>query len=158
MIFMKKQRKKFEKPLKPWERARIEQEKLLLQKYGLRRKIEIWKAESILRKFRRLSRELAAKKDKKQEQVILEKLQKLGLIQQNAKLDDVLALTIENILDRRLQTLVQKKGLANTLKQARQMIVHGRVAVDNKRAKWPSMLVTIEQEGKINLYNKNIQG
>lgn len=152
---MKKQKKKYEKPLRPWDKTRIEEERKILQNYGLRRKREIWRAESILRNYRRLARNLAAKRDKEKEKILLDKLFRMGLIKKDANLDDILALTIENILERRLQTLVFKKGLANTSRQARQFIVHGHVAVDGRRSKWPSMIVLISEEKKISFYGKS---
>jgi len=152
---MKKQKKKFEKPLRPWDKTRIEEERKIIQNYGLRRKREIWKAESILRNYRRIARNLAAKIDKEKEKILLDKLFRIGLISRDANLDDVLALTIEKLLERRLQTLVFKKGLVSTLKQARQFIVHGHVTVDGRIVKWPSMIISILEENKINLYEKN---
>ena len=152
---MKKQKKKFEKPLRPWDKTRIEEERKITQNYGLRRKREIWKTESILRNYRRIARNLAAKRDKEKEKILLDKLFKIGLITKDADLDDVLALTIEKLLDRRLQTLVFKKGLASTPKQARQFIVHGYIAVDGRRIKWPSMIISTSEENKISLYGKS---
>lgn len=152
---MKKQRKKYERPLKPWSITRLEAEHKLINDYGLRRKREIWRAEAILRGFRRLARKLVAKKDKKEEQILLNKLETFGLIGKGSTLDDVLALTVEKILDRRLQTIVIKKGLANTMQQARQFIVHGHIAIDSRRVRWPSTLIPIAQEGKIDFYNKS---
>jgi small subunit ribosomal protein S4 len=156
---MRKQSKKFEKPLKPWDKTRIEDEAKLLQNYGLRRKREIWKIQSLLRNYRRIARSLAAKADKEKEKILLDKLFKIGLISKDADLDDVLALTIEKILDRRLQTLVFKKGMCTTMKQARQYIVHGHVAVDGRKVRWPSMIVPLSDESKIRLYeNSKIKG
>lgn len=152
---MKKQKKKLEKPLRPWDKTRIEEERKIIQNYGLRRKREIWRAESILRNYRRIARNLAAKRDKEKEKVLLDKLFKMGLISKDADLDDVLALTIEKLLDRRLQTLVFKKGLASTPKEARQFIVHGHIALDGRRVKWPSIIVSISEENKISLYEKS---
>ena len=152
---MKRQKRKFERPLKLWNKARIEEEKKLLRDYGLRRKHEIWRAESILRNYRRIARSLAARKDKGKEKTLLDKLFKMGLIKKDASLDDALALTIEKILDRRLQTLVFRKGLAHTLKQARQYIVHGHIAIDNRKAVWPSIIVEVNEEGKIGFYEKS---
>lgn len=152
---MKRQKKKYEKPLRVWDKSRIESEKKLIQNYGLRRKREIWRAESILRNYRRIARGLAAKMDKEREKILLDKLFKIGLIKKEASLDDILALTVENILERRLQTLVCKKGLANTPKQARQFIVHGHIAVNGRRVKWPSMLIPIGEENKISFYEKS---
>ncbi|MEM5872477.1 MAG: 30S ribosomal protein S4 [Candidatus Aenigmatarchaeota archaeon] len=153
---MKRQKKKYEKPLRIWDRERIEAEKKLLKEYGLRRKKEIWRMESILRKYRRIARNLAAKRDKEKEKILLDKLNKLGLLKPDASLDDVLALTVENLLERRLQTLVYRKGLANTIKQARQLIVHGHIALDGRRVRWPSMLIPLADENKIGFYKKEI--
>jgi len=152
---MKRQKKKFERPKKPWDKTRIEEEKKLIQNYGLRRKKEIWRVESILRNYRELARDLAARRDKEKEKILLDKLFKMGLINKDANLDDVLALTVENILDRRLQTLVFKKGLAQTIKLSRQHIVHGHISFDNRRIRWPSMLVPLGGEEKISFYEKS---
>ncbi len=135
-----------------WDRARIEAEKKIEQSYGLRRKKELWRAESILRNYRGIARELAASKDKEKEKILIAKLAKMGLLSLTASLDDVLALTVENLLERRLQTLAYRKGLAKTAKEARQMIVHGHVAVNEKRVVWPGMLVTLDDEGRIKYY------
>jgi len=152
---MKRQKKKFERPKRPWDKVRIEEEKKLIQNYGLRRKKEIWRTESILRNYRRLARGLAAKRDKEKEKILLDKLFRMGLINKDADLDDILALAVENILDRRLQTLVFKKGLAQTVKLSRQYIVHGHIAFDGRRVRWPSMLVPLGGEEKISFYEKS---
>ena len=146
---MRRQRKKYEKPKRPWDKTRIEREKELLKKFGLRRKREIWRAESLLRKYRRLARELAAKKDKEKEKILIEKLARFGILEKNASLDDVLGLNVEDILNRRLQTIVFKKGLANTIKHARQLIVHGHITINNRKIVYPSYLVPKEEEDKI---------
>ena len=151
---MKRQKKKYEKPLRPWDRTRIEAEKKLKQNYGLRRKKELWRAQSILRNYRRQARNLAAKKDKEKEKILIDKLVKIGLLNTGADLDDVLALNVENLLERRLQTLTFKKGIAKTSKQARQLIVHGHVTIDGKRVRWPGAIVPISEEGKISFYGK----
>jgi small subunit ribosomal protein S4 len=152
---MKRQKKKFDKPLRPWDRTRIESEKKLKKDYGLRRKKEIWRAESILRNYRRLARGLAAKRDKDKEKILLDKLVKMGLINPNASLDNVLALNVETILERRLQTLVFRRGLAHSISQARQFIIHGHIALDKKRVKWPSLIVPLSEDGKISFYEKS---
>jgi small subunit ribosomal protein S4 len=152
---MRKQSKKFEKPLKPWDKTRIEEEAKLLQDYGLRRKSEIWKTESVLRNYRRIARDLAARADKEKEKILLDKLFRIGLIGKDADLDDVLALTLEKLLDRRLQTLVFKRGMCPTIKAARQYIVHGHIAVDGRRVKWPSTIIKLADENKISFYEKS---
>ena len=152
---MKRQRKKYEKPLRPWDKTEIEVEKKLKKDYGLRRKREIRVAESILRNYRRIARSLAAKKDKDKEKILLDKLIKMGLINPDASLDNVLALNVEKILDRRLQTLVYKKGLCHSLGQSRQFIVHGHIALDGRRVRWPSLIVPLSEESKISFYEKS---
>ncbi len=152
---MRRQKRKFERPQRPWDKVRIEEERKLIQNYGLRRKKEIWRYESILRNYRRLARELAARRDKEREKILLDKLFRMGLINKDANLDDVLALTVENILDRRLQTLVFKKGLAQTIKQSRQYIIHGHIVFDGRKVIWPSMLIPLGGENKISFHGKS---
>lgn len=152
---MKRQKKKFEKPLRPWDRVRIESDKKIIKDYGLRRKKEIWRAENIIRNYRRLARNLAARRDKEKEKILLDKIFRMGLISKDASLDDVLALTVEKILERRLQTFVFKKGLASTLRQARQFIVHGHITLDGRRIKWPSVLIQTDEENKIGVHGKS---
>jgi small subunit ribosomal protein S4 len=150
----KKQRKKYRRPSHPWEKDRIEAENKLLQKYGLRRKKEVWKTETLLRSFRRNARRLLAASGPQAEletKQMLERLKRLGLISSGATLDDVLGLTVENILEHRLQTIVSKKGLAKTLLQARQLVLHGHVMISGKRVTVPSYLVSVKEEGEIGL-------
>lgn len=153
---MKKQRKKYERPLRLWDKQRIEKEKEILKTFGLRRKKEVWVAEALLRKFRRMTKQLAAKKDKKMEKELIEKMIKLGLLGENASLDDVLGLKVENVLERRLQTILFRKGLTRTAKQARQFIVHGQVRIGDRKISYPSYLVPRDEENKIQL-NVDVQ-
>ncbi len=152
---MRRLKPKYEKPKKRWDKARIEEEKKLMEKYGLRRKRELWKAQSILRNFRRRARELLANPDEKAKNELIAKLYRLGLVEKDATLEDVLKLTVENVLERRLQTVVFKKGLANTIKQARQFIVHGHISVNDRRMPFPGALVRREWEDKIGYYFKS---
>ncbi|HDD71593.1 MAG: 30S ribosomal protein S4 [Candidatus Aenigmatarchaeota archaeon] len=146
---MRRLRRKYEKPKRPWDKERIEEEKKLMKEYGLRRKREIWRAEAILRKYRRMARDLIAKKDKEKEKILIQKLNRMGILPANATLDDVLSLTVRDILERRLQTIVYRKGLANTVKQARQFIVHGHVKIKGRKVIFPSYLVPKEEEDQI---------
>jgi small subunit ribosomal protein S4 len=146
---MKRSRKKYERPLRPWDKQRIEREKELLKQFGLTKKQEIWIAEGILRKYRRMVRELIAKPDKAKEKTLIDKLIKVGILGENATLDDILNLSLENILDRRLQSVISRKGLANTFKQARQLITHGKVRIDKRKIIYPSYLVPKNEEDRI---------
>jgi small subunit ribosomal protein S4 len=150
---MKKARKKYEKPVRKWDKARIEKEKELLKKFGLRRKKEIWRVEALLRKFRRLARKLLATPNKEMEKILIKKLVSLGILKENSNINDVLKLSVEDILKRRLQTIVAEKGLANSIKQARQFITHGKVKIGGRKITYPSYLVRAEEEDKIQVEN-----
>jgi small subunit ribosomal protein S4 len=130
---------------------RIEEERNLLKEYGLRRKKEIWRAEAIVREFRRRARNLIATKDDERTKVLLNKLVELGLLEKNQGLDHVLALTVNDVLNRRLQTLVHKKGICNSMKQARQYITHGHIYIEGRKITYPSYIVPVEKEKLINL-------
>jgi len=142
----KKQRMKYDRPLKPYDKTRIEREKKLVKEYGLKRKNEIWRAEALLRSFRRRARELLAKHTEKKEKDLLAKLNKLGI--RCSKIEDVLGVKTEDILSRRLQTIIYKKDIAG-VKQSRQLIVHGHVSIDGRRVLWPGYLVPQLEEDKI---------
>ena len=125
-------RKKYETPKKLWSTQRIKEEKALRQEYGLKNAREFWRAATIIKKARRNARKLLARFEEKSKKAedLLNKLKRYGLLPKTATLSDVLNLTTKDLLERRLQTIVYKKGLANSLKQARQLIVHGFIAVD----------------------------
>jgi small subunit ribosomal protein S4 len=145
-------KKKYRKPKHPWRADRIEAEKRILREYGLKNKKEIWRAETILRNYRRQARRLLAlhtEQARREEKELLKSLARLGLLKKKATLDDVLALKVNDLLDRRLQTVVYKKGLANTPKHARQLIVHGHVTVKGGKVTAPSYLVRAEEEDSI---------
>lgn len=67
-------------------------------------------------------------------------------------LEDVLALGTEDVLERRLQTQVHKKELSTSLKHARQLIVHGHIAINDRRVTIPSYIVSLEEERGIGYY------
>jgi len=146
---MKKQVAKFSTPLKPWNRERLEKEKALLLNYGLRRKKEIWRAEGLLSEWRTRARDLRGKRNAEKEKILLDKLVKLGLLREGAGLEDVLKLKLENLLERRLQTIIVRKGFATSVKQARQLIVHGHISVDGKKVKWPSTIMPAVEDAKL---------
>ncbi len=146
---MKRQRKKYQTPTKPWDKARLATEKTILKNFGLKSKREIWKAQAMLRKYRRLAREMVAKQDEAKQKVLMDRLVKFGIVAKDATLDTILGLTIDDFLNRRLQTVLHKKGLANTPKQSRQFITHGQVIIDDRRVTYPSYMVPVNEEEKI---------
>ncbi len=79
---------------------------------------------------------------------------KKGILQETAVLDNVLDLTIEDILERRLQTIVFRKGLARTVFQSRQLITHGHVTIDGRRVTIPGYIVPKKQRTKNHLLTR----
>jgi small subunit ribosomal protein S4 len=148
----KKQKRKFEKPRRPFDKERIEREEKIRRDYGLRRKREILRAEGIVRDFRRRARSLQAEPDEEKEKELLEKLNKLGL--ECSKLEDVLGIKLEDLLSRRLQNIIYKKNLAKSIKEARQFIIHGHVMVNKRKILWPGYLVPTKLEDSIELKSK----
>jgi small subunit ribosomal protein S4 len=148
----KKQRKKYETPRFPWRTDVLQAELKLLGQYGLRNKHELWRAKTMLSKFRGIARSLLGKTPEEREKLekqLLNKLKKLGVLHETAVLDDVLDLTVEDILERRLQTVVFRKGLAKSIYQARQLITHGHITIGNRKVRSPSYLVLKNEEDKI---------
>ncbi len=148
----KKQRKKFDTPRFRWRKDVLQEELKLLGQYGLRNKHELWRHKTTLSKTRGIARSLiseSAETRAKMENELLAQLKKKGILQETAVLDNVLDLTIEDILERRLQTIVFRKGLARTTFQARQLITHGHVTIDNRRVTIPGYIVPREEEAKI---------
>jgi small subunit ribosomal protein S4 len=146
---MRKSKKTYKRPRRMWDKVRIERDKKLKKDFGLSREREIWRAETMLRKYRRLARNLVATRDKEDEKVLLSNLAKMGILEKGAVLDDVLGLTVEPILERRLQTIVFRRGIANTPKHARQMIVHGHIKIKGRVYKYPSRIVLKSEESTI---------
>lgn len=140
--------KKYTKPKTPFDKVRIEEENVLVKKYGLKNKKEIWKADSAIDKIRRQAKLLLTKEPEEQKKFI-EKLQKQGFKVKN--IAEVLSLNKENYLKRRFQSVVVEKGLASTARQARQFIVHKHIAIDKNIVNVPSYLVPVDKEDKISL-------
>lgn len=145
---MIRKKKMFSKPRKAYEKARIKEEDKLVERYGLKNKREIWKTLAKINYFRTRAKELA-KSSLDEQQILFNKLQMIGLNVRS--IADVLALKVEDLLERRLSTVIVHKRLANTSQQARQMIVHKRVMIDNKAINIPSYLVLVSQENLISI-------
>ncbi len=146
------QHKKYSTPRHPWEAARIEQEREILERYGLKNKRELWKALSTLDSFRTQARTLEGKMRYQDEysmqqfRNMIRRLQRFNILNEGATLDDVLSLKIDDILERRLQTLVFKMKLAATMKQARQLITHGQISLGGRRVTIPGLMVEASLE------------
>ena len=145
-------KKKFKKPKRPFEKERMLEELEYLGKYGLRNKREFWKSRTMLARWREIarhSRTLPKEKALEVQQTLIQKLNRLGILGPESEFEDVLHLTVEDVLKRRLQSLVYEKGLARTVYQARQMIVHKHIQINGKRINAPSYIVKREEEDLI---------
>lgn len=149
-------RRKYETPAHPWEGERIKAENELLMKYGLKNKRELWRAQSMIRSLRAQSRELQARtrtgdpQAKTETSQLLERCSRMSLLPvEGSTLNDVLTLGTEDVLARRLQTIIYRRGFAYTPKQARQFIVHGHASIAGRKVTIPGYLVKRAEEEKI---------
>jgi len=147
-------RRTFSKPKSPWRSDQLAQELYLLGSYGLRNKRELWKAQTQLSSIRKQARRLLAASDvvrSRDEGKLIDSLLKKGLLSSGMILDDVLSLSVEDMLSRRLQTVIYKRGSAVSPLQARQLIVHRHVKIGDRIVTVPGYHVTAEDEKRIQL-------
>jgi small subunit ribosomal protein S4 len=147
-----KPRKAFHRPRRIWTTDQLNSELYIVGSYGLRNKRELWRAQTEVARLRNQARGLLAlpsevRQDK--EARLLNFLNRQGLINESASLDDVLNLKIEDLLDRRLQTIVMKKSGLKSPHQARQMVVHKHVSIGDRFVNIPGYLVKKEEESRI---------
>jgi small subunit ribosomal protein S4 len=141
----------YSRPKKMFEASRIENDNKIQKQYGLKSKTEIWKAAAKVAAFRTRAKKLISNNGQESKE-FFNRLQNIGL---DVKVtSDVLALTTEAILERRLQTFVFKKGFAKTILEARQLITHKNVIVDGRVVNIPSFNVSKYLENKISLKEK----
>ncbi|MGC8557726.1 MAG: 30S ribosomal protein S4 [Nitrososphaeria archaeon] len=154
----KKPKKSYTTPRNPWDKVRLDNELQLIGTYGLKNKRELWKASTIISNIRRQARMLlgaTAEVREQQEKKLINRLHDLGLLkEEQLNLDYILNLTVEDLLERRLQTMLWRKGLAKTVHQARQIVSHKKVVIGDSIVNKPGYLVNIKEEGLIKV-NEN---
>src|SRR6056297_2543099 len=143
---MRRQHKTYEKPKRPFDKARIDEEAQIKKEFGLKNKKEIWKAESEINSIREKAKRLIPASEEEQQE-FFERLKKIGLNVES--IHDALSLDKKDYLNRRLQTVVVKKSLANSPRHARQLITHKKVIVNGRKINRPSYIVPTEIEEKI---------
>lgn len=145
-------RPKYDTPPHPWKADRIEEEHAIRDNHGLKNMTEIWKAKSALRRIRGQAMKLIGRVDtseghySREKDALLVSLNRRGLIASDAILDDILSLSAEDFLNRRLQAQVYYKGLACSMKQARQLVTHGQICIGNQKVTIPSYPVSRDEE------------
>jgi len=148
----KRQRRKFDTPRHPWREGILSEELNIIGLYGLRNKRELWRHRTDLARYRNTARSLLGMPPEKRERLekeLLAKLTRLGLIREDSTVEAVLDLTVQNLLERRLQTMVFRSGLARNPHQARQFTIHGHIAIGDRKVTSPSYLVLRKEETAI---------
>jgi small subunit ribosomal protein S4 len=151
-------RKHFDTPSHPWQGARIKAEKEIQDKYGLKNKREIWKAQTRLREVRGQARLLISRtrnaadtQAERESKNLIARLQRQGYLGENATLNEVLGIDLERVLNRRLQTQVFLKGIARTPGQARQFVSHGCILIGDRRVTVPGYVIRRGEEELITI-------
>lgn len=150
----RKPKKSYHRPRRIWTTDQLNAELYILGSFGLRNKRELWKAQTEVARFRNQARALlalATEARTEKESRLLKSLNRLGLVNESASLDDVLNLKIEDLLERRLQTIVMKKAGTKSPHQARQVVVHGHVSIGDRIINLPGYIVKKEEQDLIRL-------
>ena len=145
-------RRVWRKPKRPLNYELKMEELETLGTFGLRTKRELWKAHTELSRVRHQARSLLALRREvraEKEPVLLRSLARIGLISNDATLDDVLNLNVKDLLSRRLQTIVTKKFGFKTPYQARQAVTHGHIMIGQRKVDIPSYTVTVAEEDSV---------
>jgi small subunit ribosomal protein S9e len=142
--------------------------------YGLRNKREVWRVQLTLSKIRRAARyvffhslplqrrpsntphsELLTLDEKDPKRLfegnaLIRRLVRVGVLDEGRmKLDYVLALKVEDFLERRLQTCVYKLGLAKSIHHARVLIRQRHIRVGKQIVNVPSFIVRLDSQKHI---------
>ncbi|KAL5695006.1 hypothetical protein EMGR_001636 [Emarellia grisea] len=142
-------------PPSPFESARLDSELKIVGEYGLRNKREVWRVQLTLSKIRRAARELLTLDEKDPKRLfegnaLIRRLVRIGVLDESRmKLDYVLALRVEDFLERRLQTCVYKLGLAKSIHHARVLIKQRHIRVGKQIVNVPSYMVRLDSQKHI---------
>jgi small subunit ribosomal protein S4 len=148
----RKQKKLFHRPRRIWTTDQLNAELYIMGSYGLRNKRELWKAQTEMARVRNQARALLALPTEvrsEKEKRLLNFLSRIGLVKEGATLDDILGLKVEDLLERRLQTIIMKRMGTKSASQARQIVSHGHVSIGNRKVNRPGYVVKTDEEPKI---------
>ena len=128
---------------------------------GLRNKRELWRIQLVLSKLRKTARELLTLPEDDPKRIfdanaLMRRMYRYGFLDESQnKLDYVLALTAQDVLERRLQTLVFKLGLAKSIHHARVLIKQRHIRVGKQIVNVPSFLVRVDSQKHIDFSLKS---
>ncbi|MDD5699607.1 MAG: 30S ribosomal protein S4 [Candidatus Nanoarchaeia archaeon] len=145
---MKRKHKLYSRPKRLYDKKRIEEEKIIVERFGLKNKKEIWKAQAKVDLMREQAKGLISAPEEEKE-AFFGRLRRIGLNVNS--IGDVLSLTKEDYMMRRLQTIVFDKKFAPTIKSARQLITHKKIRVNEGLVNSPAYVVPVEFENKISM-------
>ena len=148
----RKAKKLFRGPRMIWTTDQLNAELYIMGSYGLRNKRELWKAQTEVARIRNQARALlsiSTEVRREKETRLLNFLNRLGLAKEGATLDDILNLKAEDLLERRLQTIVMTKMGTKSPYQARQIVKHNHVSIGNRKVNLPGYLVRTDEESQI---------
>ena len=152
-------RRVWKKPKRPLNFDLKMEELKILGTFGLKTKRELWKARTELSRVRNQARSLLALRQDvrdREEPILLKSLSRVGYVEPDATLDDVLNLELSDLFSRRLQTVVQKKFFFKTPYQARQAVSHGHILIGDRIVNIPSYVVSVDEESKVKLTTESI--
>ena len=156
-------RSKTQTPTHPWRQARIDEEHALKEKYGLKKTggmREIWRERTSLRRYRNQAMKLIGRVDTseghfaKEKEQLISSLTRKGLLPEGASVGDVLQIDIDQMLSRRLQSVVYRRGFAPTMRSSRQLIMHGHISIGEQKMTVPGYHILKEEEELLQ-YNSN---
>ncbi len=138
--------KRYNRPRKLFDIALIKSENALIKKYGLKNRREVWKADFAIGKIRNIAKTLITAGDKEKQEFINRQAAKGFNV---STIADVLALSKEDYLKRRLESVVVAKKITTTHKHARQLITHRHIKILGSKIDSPAHLTTLEEENSL---------
>jgi small subunit ribosomal protein S4 len=148
----RKAHKSYQTPRHPWRKEQLEEELRLLGEYGLRNKRELRRHETQLSRIRGIARTLlgaTVEQRAEMESQYLKRMSRMGILPDTASVDNILDLNVKDLMERRLQTIVYRAGLARTIHQARQFVNHGHISIGGDIVSVPGYIVKKDEESRI---------